>query len=100
MKNDNEIKAASGLQAIGNPFGIGEMGYLWRCGKRFASVIWTRRMDGYDHVSVRPYGKKQLTDEDITDICQLFFDSEEVAVLEVERSLMTSTVHIWLEVSA
>lgn len=100
MKSDNEIKVIPGLQAIGDPFGIGESGYLWRNGKRFATVIWTRSLNGYDHVSVRPYGKRQLTDEEIERITRMFFEPEEAPTVEAERSLMTSTVHLWLEVTA
>lgn len=100
MKPDHDIKTAPGLQAIGNPFGIGESGYLWRNGKRFATVIWTRDLNGYDHASVRPYGKRQLTEDEVDSIAKMFFTSEELQAVEVERSLMTSTVHLWLEVTA
>lgn len=98
MKPDSEIKATPGLQAIGDPFHIGECGYLWRNGKRFASVIWSRHLNGYDHVSVRPYGKRQLENDEISTIVKIFFEPEEVPAVESERSQLTSTVHLWLEV--
>lgn len=79
MKTNEELKSTPNLLIIrtGVDGGIGEM---YRCGKRFGSVIWSNGC-GWEHVSVHPYKNRYTPSwEDMCALKDMFFYDDEVVV--------------------
>lgn len=79
MKTLEEIKHLPNL-LIAQTSEDGGYGVLFRCGKRFASVIWSDG-GGWEHVSICPFKRSYTPSWD--DMCQLkdmFFKEDEIVV--------------------
>ena len=79
MKTLEEIKHLPNLLIV-QTSEDGGYGVLFRCGKRFASVIWSDG-GGWEHVSICPFKRSYTPSWD--DMCQLkdmFFKEDEIVV--------------------
>lgn len=98
MKSEKEIRETPGLQVVGTFFGAQQIGYLRKCGKRIASVVWSRSQDGWDCVSLRQYGKNKITNDTLEKVKKAFFSAEELERVVTKSYPETDSVYLWLEV--
>lgn len=98
MKSEKEIREMPGLQVIGNFSGAQQIGYLWKLGKRIASVVWSRSQGGWDCVSLRQYGENKITNDTLEKVKKAFFSAEELERVVTKNYPENGSVYLWLEV--
>lgn len=105
MKSDEQI-LASGLWGAQPVPMVGMRAWikLPDCGT--CSVIWTRNMDGWEHVSVSPKHKFNIPSwEDMCRLKDVFFDDEEeVYQIHPPKShyvnMVNNCLHLWRPLSS
>lgn len=99
MKSMQEISGTINLQIMTTGTD-GGAGWIFKAGKRWASVIWSTG-GGWDHVSVSPMNIKQMPSwEDMCRVKDMFFKPEEYCVqyhvpAEDNINVMSNCLHIW-----